>query len=179
MPTFHDLASWVGAQRVIRANRTAIADWQIPESQKLTLISTGIPIVDQLIEHVDFQPEPHPTLTTTSEPLYRLTRNHHGDIKPGLTWSFGTQPNTGIVYYVLPGGDAWFANSTIDLWLRTLHHYGRHVSQSPILNDPDEHEDEALTELQRLADELKAIDPPAFDSYQGFIWAEFLDRWLW
>ncbi|MFE1836769.1 hypothetical protein [Streptomyces sviceus] len=23
------------------------------------------------------------------------------------------------------------------------------------------------------------IDPPAFDGYDGFIWAEFLDRWLW
>ncbi len=30
-----------------------------------------------------------------------------------------------------------------------------------------------------LAGELKKIDPPAFDGYNGFIWAEFLDRWLW
>lgn len=29
-----------------------------------------------------------------------------------------------------------------------------------------------------LADELKKIDPQAFDGYHGFIWAEFLDRWL-
>ncbi|MDH6484266.1 hypothetical protein M2157_000265 [Streptomyces sp. SAI-127] len=54
----------------------------------------------------------------------------------------------------MPDGEAWFANSSIDLWLQTLHHYGRRVSQSPILNDPDEHEDEALAELSELADEL-------------------------
>ncbi|WP_251069294.1 hypothetical protein [Streptomyces sp. ISL-96] len=53
------------------------------------------------------------------------------------------------------------------------------MSQSPILNDPDEQEDEALAELRGLAAELKAIDPPAFEGYLGFIWAEFLERWLW
>ncbi|WP_262985449.1 hypothetical protein [Streptomyces antnestii] len=42
------------------------------------------------------------------------------------------------------------------------------MSRSEILNDPDEHEDEP-----------KRIDPPAFDGYIGFIWTEFLDRWLW
>lgn len=98
---------------------------------------------------------------------------------PGLQWAFGVEPDTGKVHYVLPDGEAWFANSSIDLWLQTLHHHGRRVSQSPILNDPDEHEDEALAELSELADELKAIDPPAFEGYIDFIWAEFLDRWLW
>jgi hypothetical protein len=63
--------------------------------------------------------------------------------------------------------------------LRTLHHYGLHVSESEILSDPDDREDEALAELSTLADELKKIDPPAFDGYNGFIRAEFLDRWLW
>jgi hypothetical protein len=98
---------------------------------------------------------------------------------PGLQWSFGVEPGTGTVYYVLPQGEAWFANSSIDLWLRTLHHYGLHVSESEILSDPDDREDEALAELSMLADELKKIDSRAFDGYNGFIWAEFLDRWLW
>ncbi|MFI8202377.1 hypothetical protein [Streptomyces sp. NPDC085937] len=57
--------------------------------------------------------------------------------------------------------------------------YGRRVSESEILGDPDDREDEALAELGTLADEPKKIDPPAFDGYIGFIWAEFLDRWLW
>lgn len=50
---------------------------------------------------------------------------------------------------------------------------------SSIFSDPDDREDEALTELSMLADELKKIDPPAFDGCNGFIWAEFLGRWLW
>jgi hypothetical protein len=74
---------------------------------------------------------------------------------------------TGAVYYVLPDGEAWFANSSISLWLRTLHHYGLHVSQSDILSDPDDCEDEILAELSVLRDELKRIDPPAFDGYIG------------
>jgi hypothetical protein len=46
------------------------------------------------------------------------------------------------------------------------------LAQSPILN-------EAQAELRALAEELKEIDPPAFEGYLGFIWAEFLERWLW
>ncbi|XIJ58423.1 SUKH-4 family immunity protein [Kitasatospora hibisci] len=88
----------------------------------------------------------------------------------------GVEPGRGTVYYVLPGGEAWFANSSIHLWLQSLHHYGLRVSQSDILSDPDDQEEEALAELGLLAEELKMIDPPAFD---GYIWAEFLDRWLW
>lgn len=67
---------------------------------------------------------------------------------PDLLWTFGAEPLTGTVYYVLPDGEAWFANSSISLWL-PLHHYGRHVSQSETLNDPDEHEDEVIAELSR------------------------------
>ncbi|KQV19264.1 MULTISPECIES: hypothetical protein [unclassified Kitasatospora] len=56
---------------------------------------------------------------------------------------------------------------------------GLQVSRSEILYDPDSDEDEALAELKRLAGELTEIDPPAFDGYHGFIWAEFIDRRLW
>ncbi|MFI0772429.1 SUKH-4 family immunity protein [Streptomyces sp. NPDC021218] len=118
-----------------------------------------------MIEYV-LQVEAAPILQTSADGwLYRLTQNHHGDLVPGLQWSFGVQPGTGTVYYVLPEGEAWFANSSIGLWLRTLHHYGLHVSESEILSDPDDREDEALAELGVLADELKNIDPPAFDGY--------------
>ncbi len=180
MLTFDDLAAWAGAEHVIQADPTAVAGWQIPEDQKLMLVDIGVPVVDQLIEHVDFQTGPRPALQTSSgTPLYRLTRNHHRNIRPGLQWAFGAEPRTGKVFYVLPDGEAWFANSTIGLWLRTLHHYGLHVSQSPILHDPGQDEDQALAELRKLAEELKEIDPPAFAGYHGFIWPEFLERWLW
>ncbi|MFB6857712.1 hypothetical protein ACFCWV_35290 [Streptomyces sp. NPDC056341] len=71
-----------------------------------------------------------------------------------------------------PAGEAWFANFSIDLWLRTLHHYGLHVRGSEILSDPDDREVEALAELILLADEFKRIDSSAFDGYNGFIWAD-------
>ncbi|MFI7129523.1 SUKH-4 family immunity protein [Nonomuraea sp. NPDC050153] len=180
MPTYEDLAAWAGAERVSRADPDVMAGWRIPEEHKWPLVNIGVPVVDRLIEYVDFQTDPDPELLTTSgHRLYRLTRNHHGDTVAGLQWAFGAEPLTGRVHYVLPGGEAWVANSTIDLWLRTLHHYGLHVSRSPILNDADENEDEALVELAELAQELKEIDPPAFEGHLGFIWPEFLDRWLW
>ncbi|MET7682317.1 hypothetical protein [Streptomyces sp. NPDC005423] len=47
-----------------------------------------------------------------------------------LEWSFGVEPGTRTVHYILPQDEARFANSSIDLWLRTLHHYGLHVSES-------------------------------------------------
>jgi hypothetical protein len=88
----------------------------------------------------------------------------------------------------MPPGDAWFANSSIELWLRTLHHYGRHVTKSELLSEPggpeeeylsEEDEERTLAELARLAEELRKIDPAAFDGYTGFIWPELLDRWLY
>jgi hypothetical protein len=180
MTTFDELTAWAGTGNVTRADPAVVSGWQIPEEQKALLVDVGIPIVDQLIEYVSFQVEAAPALQTSAgRSLYLRTRNHHGDLVPGLRWSFGVEPGTGTVYYVLPQDEAWFANSSIDLWLRTLHHYGLRVSESEILSAPDDREDEALAELSMLADELKTIDPPAFESYHGFIWAEFLDRWLW
>ena len=60
-------------------------------------------------------------------PGHRLIRNHHGDLMPGPQWSFGVEHDTETVYYVLPQGEARFANSSIDLWLRSLHHYVGYV----------------------------------------------------
>ncbi|MFI6698959.1 SUKH-4 family immunity protein [Streptomyces sp. NPDC050509] len=140
MLTYEDMTAWAGAEYVTRADPADLDGWRIPERQKALLVNIGVPIVDQLIEYVTFQTDPNPALQTAScTVLYQLSRNHHGDLVPGLQWAFGVEPDTGKVYYVLPDGEAWFANSSIDVWLQTLHHYGRRVSQSPILNDPDEH----------------------------------------
>ncbi len=180
MLTYDDLTAWAGVDHVTRADPADLVGWRIPEHQKAQLVNVGVPVVDQLIECVTFQTDRAPALQTTSgTALYQLSQNRHGGLVPGLQWAFGVEPDTGKIFYVLPDGEAWFANSSIDLWLQTLHHYGRYVSQSPILADPDEHEDEALAELRTLAEELKTIDPPAFEGYLGFIWAEFLERWLW
>lgn len=178
--TYDDLVEWAGEENVTRADAASVASWQVPENQTALLVSIGIPNTNQLIEAAAVQTGSAPQLVTQDgKQLYQLTENRHGGLVPDLLWTFGVEPVTGTVYYVLPGGDGWFANSSIDLWLQSLHHYGRHVSQSEVLNDPDGDEDKALAELSQLAAELKQIDPPAFDGYKGFIWAELLDRWLW
>ncbi|MCG8969040.1 SUKH-4 family immunity protein [Streptomyces sp. CL12-4] len=172
MTTYDELTAWAGAGNVTRADPAVVSGWRIAEDQKALLVDVGIPVVDQLIEYVAFQAEAEPTLrTSVGGSPYCLTQKHHGGVVTSLQWSFGVEPGTGRVYYVLLDGEAWFANSSIGLWLRALHHYGLRVSESEVLHDPDDCEEEALAELRVLADELKKIDPAAFDGYVGFIWA--------
>lgn len=92
----------------------------------------------------------------------------------------GRGARTGVVYYVMPDGEPWFANSSVVLWVQCLHHYGLRVDTCDLLLDAEFHEEDAvLAELEELAAELKECDPPAFAGYRGFIWPEFLARWLW
>ncbi|MEU7068488.1 SUKH-4 family immunity protein [Streptomyces sp. NPDC046161] len=78
-------------------------------------------------------------------------------------------------------------NSGIGEWLDVLHCYGSRVKASDLLNEPDgpeeylseEEEERAFAELNRLAEELKEIDPAAFNGYEGFLWPGLLDRWLY
>ncbi|MGY3061624.1 hypothetical protein ACVWZD_005922 [Streptomyces sp. TE3672] len=87
----------------------------------------------------------------------------------------------------MPDGDAWFANSGIAVWLGVLHRYGSLVTASELLSEPDgpeeylseREEERAFAELNRLAEELKEIDPAAFNGYEGFLWPAHLDRWLY
>ena len=153
MTTYEDLAAWAGVEQVTRAAPGVVSGWRIPEEQKVMLETVGIPLVRQLIEAVTFQSGPDPVLaTSTGTALYQLTENRHGNIAPGLTWRFAAEPATGKVSYVMPDGEAWFANSSISLWLATLDHYGRHVHHSPVLAEAEERENEALDELRQLAD---------------------------
>ncbi|NWF29564.1 SUKH-4 family immunity protein [Streptomyces sp. PKU-EA00015] len=77
-------------------------------------------------------------------------------------------------------GEPWFANSSVVLWVQCLHHYGLRVDTCDLLLNAEFHEEDAvLAELEELAAELKECDPAAFAGYQGFIWPEFLARWLW
>ncbi|MFE9045857.1 SUKH-4 family immunity protein [Streptomyces sp. NPDC007818] len=102
-------------------------------------------------------------------------------------FSFGVEPETGTVCFVLPDGEAWFANSGVGVWLDVLRHYGTRVTASELLSEPDgpeeylseEEEERAFAELNRLAEELQEIDPAAFDGYEGFLWPGLLDRWLY
>jgi hypothetical protein len=104
----------------------------------------------------------------------RLSSRNKG--RPGLQWAFGAEPRTGKVFYVLPDGQAWFANSTIGLWLRTLHHYGLHVSQSPVLHDPTKTKTTHWPNFASSRKSSRRSTRLPFAGYHGFIWPEFLER---
>ncbi|WP_329625584.1 SUKH-4 family immunity protein [Streptomyces sp. NBC_01255] len=132
------------------------------------------------------QSEVEPALLTSRGPLYRLTEQADPGDQAERS-SFGVEPKTGAVYFVMPDGEAWFANSGVGVWLNVLQHYGSCVAASELLSEPDgpeeylsEVEEEgAFDELNRLAEELKEIDPAAFNGYEGFSGQVFLDRWLY
>ena len=186
MATYDQLAEWAGLGHVARASREVVASWRIPDAMKAQLVEVGIPVTPRLIERVVTQSGADPGLLTSRGPLYRLTEQAD-PYEPAHLSSFGAEPGTGAVYFVKPDGEAWFANSSIDAWLDALHRYGSRVTASELLSEPDgpeeylsdEQEEQALTELTRLAEELKEADPAAFKGYQGFLWPAHLDRWLY
>ncbi|MEU3262480.1 SUKH-4 family immunity protein [Streptomyces bacillaris] len=186
MATYDQLTEWAGLGHVTRARRDVVVGWQIPDFLKTQLVEVGIPVAPRLIERVVMQTEADPVLLTSRGPLYRLTEQADPD-DPTERSSFGVEPETGAVHFVMPDGEAWFANSSVDVWLDVLHCYGSCVTGSGLLSEPDspeeylseEEEDQALAELNRLVDELKEIDPAAFKGYEGFLWPALLDRWLY
>ncbi|MGW9380010.1 SUKH-4 family immunity protein [Streptomyces albidoflavus] len=185
MATYDQLTWWAGPGGVTRLRREDVADWRIPDAAKVQLVETGIPVAPRLIERVTTQREADPSLLSSGGPLYRLTEQADPDA-PAERSSFGVAPETGTVHFVLPDGETRFANSGIGPWLDTLHHYGTHVTTSALLGEPDgpeeclspAEEEQALAELGRLSEELRETDPAAFAGYEGFLWPELLDRWL-
>ncbi|MFE6919233.1 SUKH-4 family immunity protein [Streptomyces rubiginosohelvolus] len=186
MATYDQLTEWAGLEHVTRAGLGVVAGWRIPGLMKEQLVEVGIPVAPRLIEQVAMQSEAEPALFASCGPLYRLTEWADPDDQ-GERSSFGVVPETGAVYFVLPDGEAWFANSGVDVWLDVLHHYGSRVTSSELLSEPDgpeeylsgEEEERAFAELNRLAEELKEIDPAAFNGYEGLLWPGLLDRWLY
>jgi hypothetical protein len=186
MATYDQLTEWAGPDRVTRVGRDAVAGWRIPELMKAQLVEVGVPVAPHLIERVVTQSGADPVLPTSRGPLYRLTEDTDPGMSAERSW-FGVEPETGAVYFVMPDGEALFANSGVGVWLDALHRYGSRVTASELLGEPDgpgeyfseEEEERALAELNRLAEELKEIDPVAFDGYEGFLWPALLDRWLY
>ncbi|WP_327166283.1 SUKH-4 family immunity protein [Streptomyces zaomyceticus] len=186
MATYDQLTELAGLRRVTQAGWDDVAGWRISGFAKTQLVEVGIPLAPRLIERVVMQSEAEPVLLTSRGPLYRLTEQADPDDQAERS-SFGVEPETGAVYFVMPDGEAWFANSGVDAWLNVLHHYGSRVTASELLSEPDgpeeylseEEEERAFAELNRLAEELKEIDPAAFNGYEGFLWPAHLDRWLY
>ncbi|MFE1478918.1 SUKH-4 family immunity protein [Streptomyces cyaneofuscatus] len=186
MATYDQLTEWAGLGHVTRAGQNVVADWRIPGFMKAQLFEVGIPLAPRLIERVVMQSEAEPVLLTSRGPIYRLTEQADPDDQVERS-SFGVEPETGAVYFVTPDGEARFANSVVGVWLDVLHRYGSRVTASELLGEPDGpeeylsdgEEERAFAELNRLAEELKEIDPAAFDGYEGFLWPGLLDRWLY
>jgi hypothetical protein len=186
MATYDQLTEWAALGHVTRAGRDAVAGWRIPGFMKAQLVEVGIPVAPRLIERVVMRSNAQPALLTSRGPLYRLTEQADPDDQAERS-SFGVEPETGAVYFVMPDGEAWFANSGVGVWLNVLHCYGSRVKASELLSEPDgpeeylseEEEERAFAELNRLAEELKEIDPAAFNGYEGFLWPGLLDRWLY
>ncbi|MDK0524360.1 SUKH-4 family immunity protein [Streptomyces sp. ML-6] len=186
MVTYGRLTEWAGPGHVTRAGRDVVAGWWIPGFMKAQLVEVGIPVTPRLIGRSVMQSGADPVLLTSRGPLYRLTEETDSGSPAERSW-FGAEPETGVVHFVLPDGEAWFANSGVDVWLDALHRYGSRVTVLELLGEPDgpeeylseEEEERAFAELNRLAEELKEIDPVAFNGYEGFLWPGLLDRWLY
>ncbi|MFJ8133819.1 SUKH-4 family immunity protein [Streptomyces hydrogenans] len=186
MATYDRLTVWAGPGHVTRAGRDVVAGRRIPDSAKAQLVEVGVPTAPRLIERVVPQSEAEPALLTSRGPLYRLTAQADLDDPAGRS-SFGVEPETGAVHYVMPNGEAWFAHSGVGAWLDALHCYGGRVTAPELLGEPDgpeedfseDEEERALAELNRLAEDLKEIDPAAFHGYEGFLRPGHLDRLLY
>lgn len=77
-----------------------------------------------------------PTLLTFRGPLYRLTEQADPD-EPAERSSFGVEPETGAVTFVMPDGEVWFPSSGVGVWFDALHHYGSRVTASELLSESD------------------------------------------
>ncbi|MET8152184.1 SUKH-4 family immunity protein [Actinoplanes sp. NPDC049668] len=170
-PTVDELESWAGRGRVVRANATDVAAWRLPRSAKAALISTGVPLLDDLVHRVEFRAAPT---------MYRLAFESDDE------WEYGAVPETGEVRLWPAGGrgDSSFVNSSISRWLCSLHLVGRCFAESTVLDCWDESaeaEEQAFAELADLLRRIEAIDPAAIGDgdHERQYWPGVLDRWLY
>jgi hypothetical protein len=154
----------------VQAAPHEVATWQLPEPDKAALVSCGVPLIDGLVDAAAFDAEPT---------RYRLAERRMID---GV---YCALPGTGQVQEIqLPTGETRFVNSSIVLWLRSLHLVGTWLSTSTAIERWDEDEaaeDTALAELADLLQQIKTLDPPAYGDgdHRTHFWPGTLDRWLY
>lgn len=99
------LTSWKSPGRVTRLRREDVAGRPISDAMKGQLAQAGIPVTPRPTEHVTALAEDDPSLFASGGPLHRLTEQTAPDA-PAERPSFGVEPETGTVHFVLPDGEA-------------------------------------------------------------------------
>ncbi|MEU8242917.1 SUKH-4 family immunity protein [Actinoplanes missouriensis] len=168
-PDFEAVENWAGAGRVIRAAGPEVAAWQLPDQQKTALTSSGVPMIDGLVDVVSFQAKPT---------MYQLAHAR------GLDRIFGAATATGAVMEHSPEAGMRFVNSSIVHWLWSLHLVGSWVKGSAALarwDEDAEAEEQTFAEIAALLEQIRALDPPAVGdgSHDKHFWPAVLDRWLY
>ncbi|MER5266562.1 SUKH-4 family immunity protein [Actinosynnema sp. NPDC002837] len=165
-PAFTALEAWAGPGRVVRAAEPDLAAWRLPRPQKASLVSSGVPVLEGVVDVVSFAAEPTG---------YRLAGRD-----PGTTYA--AEPGTGRVLERASGGTR-LVNSSIDHWLCSLHLVGTWLAGSTAIHQWDEDaamEERALAELADLAERIARLDPAARgDDHRTHFWPAVLDRWLY
>lgn len=168
-PAFAALEAWAGAGRVVRATESEVAAWRLPAQQKATLVSSGVPLLEGVIDVVSFRAEPA---------VYRLAGHASGS-------TYAAEPDTGRVLELTDADGTRLVNSSIDHWLCSLHLVGAWLAGSTAIRhwDEDEATEElALAELAALAERIAHLDPPAHGDvgdHRTHFWPATLDRWLY
>lgn len=173
-PTFTALEAWAGAGRVIRADESELAAWRLPEQQKATLVSCGVPLLEGVVDAVSF---------TTESGRYRLAG--YGDDRCRSGSVHAAEPETGRVLELTTSGAARLVNSSIAHWLCSLHLVGTWLASSTAIrcwDEDDAMEELALTELADLSKQITHLDPPTYGDdgdHRTRFWPAVLDRWLY
>ncbi|GAA1027594.1 hypothetical protein GCM10009557_09580 [Virgisporangium ochraceum] len=162
---------------MIRAEASQVTDWRLPEVQKTTLTSCGVPLLDDIVEETVLE-------ASSQDGTYHLARSRSFLHSPGQTYF--AEPGAGRVHVLEPlTGRVSFVNSSIVHWLWSLHLVGTWVLNSAALQawDQDEAmEDVAVAELADLLERIRLLDPEAYGKvgdHETHFWPGVLDRWLY
>ena len=171
-PAFAALEAWAGTGRVVRADESGLADWNLPKRHKAMLVTSGVPLLDGVVDAVSFTPQ---------SGMYRLAA--YGDDDTSI---FAAQQDTGRVLELAASGDTRLVNSSVAHWLCSLHLVGARLSASTAIrcwDEDDAKEQQAIAELAELLDRIARLDPPAYGDGDGdhrtCFWPAVLDRWLY
>lgn len=155
----------------MRATEAEISAWRLPDQQKATLVSCGVPLLDGLVDTVSFEAEPN---------AYRLAG--HG---PDSGSIYAAERETGRVLELTASSGVRLVNSSISHWLCSLDLVGTWLAGSTAIrhwDDDETMEEAALAELANLGNRIARLDPGAHDTvgdHRTHFWPAVLDRWLY